>query len=333
MKKWIVLSIITLLIACQSKTESVDLSMYYWKTNFKLSSIEQSFLQENDIDKVYIRYCDVGLKNDLPVPIAPIEWNDEETLPKEVIPVIYIKNEVFLKPNLEINDLVQKLHAYIQQIHSKVSISPTHIQFDCDWSLNSKNQYFEFLKEFKKQTNYDLSATIRLHQIKYFEKTGVPPVDHGVLMYYNMGSIAANDLNSIYDREVALQYISRLSDYPLALDIALPIFSWGVHSREGKIVNVIGGLRAGDFNAISSLKKIKTSTYIVEDEYLYEGRLLQKGDIIKIEEVSEKELLKIAKDLTKYLNQKPKEIILYDLNEKNLENYEKEFFKSVRQGY
>jgi len=199
--------------------------------------------------------------------------------------------------------------------------------------LNSKNQYFEFLKEFKKQTNYDLSATIRLHQIKYFEKTGVPPVDHGVLMYYNMGTIAANDLNSIYDREVALQYISRLSDYPLALDIALPIFSWGVHSREGKIVNVIGGLRAGDFNAISSLKKIKTSTYIVEDEYLYEGRLLQKGDIIKIEEVSEKELLQIANDLTKYLNQKPKEIILYDLNEKNIKSYEKEIFKTIRQGY
>lgn len=333
MKKWIVLYVISLLIACQSKTESVDLSMYYWKTNFKLSSIEQSFLQENDIEKVYIRYCDVGLKNDQPVPIAPIEWNDVETLPKELIPVIYIKNEVFLKPNLEIKDLVQKLHTYIQQIHSKASISTTHIQFDCDWSLNSKNQYFEFLKEFKKQTNYDLSATIRLHQIKYFEKTGVPPVDHGVLMYYNMGTIAANDLNSIYDREVALQYISRLSDYPLALDIALPIFSWGVHSREGKIVNVIGGLRAGDFNDISSLKKIKTSTYIVEDEYLYEGRLLQKGDIIKIEAVSEKELLQIANDLNKYLNQKPKEIILYDLNEKNIKSYEKEIFKTIRQGY
>lgn len=333
MQKWFLFSLLTLFISCQQSKDSVDLSAYYWKTNFSISPLEHTFLEENDIEKLYIRYCDVGLKNEQPIPIAPIEWKEIYFLPKEVVPVIYIKNEVFLKPNLDIKSLVESLHNYIIQINKKTGITTQHIQFDCDWSLDSKTQYFEFLKQFKLHSTTYISATIRLHQIKYYDKTGIPPVDHGVLMYYNMGTITANDHNSIYDRSIAEKYIASLTNYPMHLDIALPIFSWGVHSRNNKIVNVIGGLRTVDFDTISSLKKVKESTYLVNDEYLYKGRLLQKGDVIKVEEVSAKDLELASKDLSKYLNQKPKEIIIYDLDTKNIEGYEKEIFKTIRQGY
>ena len=93
------------------------------------------------------------------------------------------------------------------------------------------------LEAFKKEYRYQLSATIRLHQVKYREETGVPPVDYGVLMYYNMGHISAMGANSIYDRSTALRYLGKLREYPLPLDIALPMFAWGVHSADGQVLN------------------------------------------------------------------------------------------------
>lgn len=319
--------------SCQSVDKEVDLSVYYWKTQFELTPKEVGFLEEHQVNKIYVRYCDVGLKKDEPIPIAPIEWKIKPLNTYEVVPVIYIKNEVFLKPNLDIRDLVRKLELYINQINITAGIKTKHIQFDCDWSLDSKEQFFEFLKQFKQQTNTYLSATIRLHQIKYFEKTGIPPVDHGVLMYYNMGTIAATQQNSIYDRSVAQMYVYSLINYPMHLDIALPVFSWGVHTRNGKVVNVIGGLRTKDFDTIPAIKKSDKTNYVVEEEYLYKGRLLQKGDVVKIEEVSSTALEQATNDLSKYVNKKPKEIIIYDLDSKNFESYEKEIFKIIRQGF
>lgn len=331
MKKWMILLVLYFLYACQSSTPPVALSAYYWKTHYKLRPVEQSFLKEKEIHKLYIRYCDVGLKNNEPVPIAPIEWREITTLPKEIVPVIYIKNEVFLKPHVDIKDLVQKLKIYVQQISAKAGVQTQHVQFDCDWSLQSKEQFFEFLTEFKKDTQWYLSATIRLHQVKYFEKTGVPPVDHGVLMYYNMGTIAPVDENSIYDRSIAQKYVARLSDYPLHLDVALPIFSWGVQIRDHKVVTVIGGMREQDIRQNTVFKKIQDFTYEITEEYVYKGRLLQKGDRIKIEEVSAKDLQQATKDLSTYI--KPREVILYDLDEKNIKYYEQEVFKTIRRGY
>ena len=73
MKKWMILLVLYFLYACQSSTPPVALSAYYWKTHYKLTPVEQSFLKEKEVHKLYIRYCDVGLKNNEPVPIAPID--------------------------------------------------------------------------------------------------------------------------------------------------------------------------------------------------------------------------------------------------------------------
>jgi len=43
-----------------------------------------------------VRYCDVGLRGGEAVPIAPIEMDSLALVGKQVIPVIYLKNEVFL---------------------------------------------------------------------------------------------------------------------------------------------------------------------------------------------------------------------------------------------
>ena len=62
---------------------------------------------------------------------------------------------------------------------------------------------------------------------------------------------------------------------------------------------------------------------------MYKGRLWQKGDILKVEEISPADLYSMKKDLFKYMKHPPKESILYDLNT-SVNNYEKDFFKNFR---
>jgi len=54
----------------------------------------------------------------------------------------------------------------------------------------------------------------------------VPPVDKGLLMFYNMGKISPdlNARNSIYNRADAEAYLESLPNYRLSLDVALPVF-------------------------------------------------------------------------------------------------------------
>ena len=325
MKKYFVILSIFILFSCTSKTEKVPLSFYFWRTAFQLTDTEKEYLNDLEVRRLYVRYFDVALKNAEAIPVAPVIFQ-EKPQGYEVIPVIYIKNEVFLSEN-PTDSLATKVFDYIKQINKSAEITVNEIQFDCDWSLKSKDNYFQFIDEFKK-LHPNLSATIRLHQIKYPEKTGIPKVENGVLMYYNMGVISADDNNSIYEQAIARRYIKSLQNYSLPLDIALPIFSWGVHIRDNQVVNLIGGMRQKDVQN-NHFKKLNENQYQVTDDFVYHGRYLAKDDVIKIEEPSAKQLKEMVTDLRKNIKNKPKEIILYDLSEQNLTEYEKKTYQAV----
>lgn len=323
-KLWMLFSVI-LVLSCTKKTEPIPLSFYYWKTNFQLTETEKQYLNDLDVTKLYIRYFDISLKDSIAIPVAPVVFN-QNVEAYEVVPVVYIKNEVFLQ-NGAADSLAVKVYNYIQQINKSANVSVDEIQFDCDWSLKSKQNYFQFLEEFKK-LHPNLSATIRLHQIKYPDKTGIPDVDKGVLMYYNMGVISSGDNNSIYDRSVAQRYIKSLQNYSLPLNMALPVFSWGVHIRGNQVTNLISGLRVADLNG-DPFEKINENRYKVVEDVVFKGRYLAKNDEIKMEAVSAEQLKEMMHDIKKNSKHKPNEIILYDLNENNLKAYEKEDFKTV----
>ena len=326
MKKiWLLMLLITLLVACSAKTEKINTAFYFWRTSFSLTETEQQYLKDLDVKKLYIRYFDVALQNNQAIPVAPVVFNQKPS-GYNIVPVVYIKNEVFLQ-NGSVDSLAVKVYNYIQQINKSANVSVNEIQFDCDWSLNSKQNYFQFIEEFKK-LHPNLSATIRLHQIKYPEKTGIPSVKTGVLMYYNMGVINAGEDNSIYSQKTAKNYINSLQNYNLPLNVALPVFSWGVHVRSNQVTNLIGGLRVNDLTG-DQFEKISENRYKVLKDVVFKGRYLAKDDEIKIEAVSADQLKEMMHDIKKNSKHKPNEIIFYDLNENNLKAYEKEDFKTV----
>ena len=328
MKKYLILLALAFLIFSCTHREKPAIAFYYWKTVFKLSRLEKETLAENSVKKIYLRYFDIDLDSkNKTFPVSPIRFETNASA-FSIVPVIYIKNKVMLNKELDVRFLAEKTFDFIQQINTTNQIQVQEIQIDCDWTLSSRDTYLKFIESFKKISGKTLSATIRLHQIKYYKKTKIPNVDKGVLMYYNMGNIAADSLNSIYDRNTASKYLESLKNYPLDLDVALPIYSWAVHISEGRVI----GLR--NKIAVSSFQK--DSNFIYENNYLkvkqsnYKtGTFYKVGDILKIESISKNDLLEMSEDLERNLKKTPKEIIFYDLDELNIKNYEKNIFKNI----
>lgn len=317
------------MLSC-TKSEKPVISFYYWKTIFKFSETEKEALKENNVQKLYVRYFDIGIhpESNFPIPISPVRF--EET-PKEyaIVPVIFIQNKVMLQPNLDVKDLAQKTFDFIEQINSKNKIACQEIQIDCDWTLKSKENYLKFIEVFKKLSQKKLSATIRLHQVKYFKKTKIPNVDSGVLMYYNMGSIAPDSLNSIYDKKVADRYLKSLKRYPLHLDFAFPIYSWGVHIRNNKVIGLRSKMNSAALEKDSNFEKTSPIFFRVKHSNYKNGVFYEENDLLKIEEIKPKDLKEMAEDLQDNLVEKPNEIIFYDLDEFNLNTYEKNTFKQI----
>ncbi|WP_433764874.1 hypothetical protein [Flavobacterium ginsenosidimutans] len=318
-----------LMFSC-TKNEKPVISFYYWKTIFKFSKIEKEVLEENNVSKLYVRYFDIGLhpESKFPIPISPIRF---EINPNgyTIVPVVFIQNKVMLQKNLDVEDLAQKTFDFIEQINSKNKIVSQEIQIDCDWSLESKENYLKFIKSFKKLSKKKLSATIRLHQVKYFKKTKIPSVDSGVLMYYNMGSIAPDSLNSIYDQKVAERYLKSLKKYPLHLDFAFPIYSWGVHIRNNKVIGLRSKMNRKELEEDPNFEKTSSIFFRAKQSNYKNGVFYEENDLLKIEEITKENLKEMAEDLQDNLIEKPNEIIFYDLDEFNLNNYEKNTFEQI----
>ncbi|PJJ10455.1 hypothetical protein CLU83_3877 [Flavobacterium sp. 1] len=330
MKKIILFGVILCFcISCQQQEQPV-ISFYYWKTIFRLSPKEKTTLTENEVKRLYIRYFDIDLspQTEKPYPRTPIRFEDTASN-FEIVPVIYIKNKVMLDKKLDVMDLAEKANSFIQQINSKNNIAVHEIQIDCDWTLESKGNYLRFIEVFRKVSNKKLSATIRLHQVKYFKKTKIPNVDRGVLMYYNMGKIAPDSLNSIYDRNIANRYLSSLQNYPLPINIALPLYSWGIHIRDGKIIGLRNKIDINNLKNNNSFVPTKKNWFTVKNSNFTAGVFYKQNDQLKIETISRNDLLEMADDIEENTTQNPKEIIFYDLDEFNLKNYEKNIFKEV----
>ena len=318
-----------LFTACQ-RQESSQNSFYYWKTIFKLSPIEKKTLEDNKVKKLYVRYFDIdwNAKTEQAFPQSPIRF-EHSPANYTIVPVVYIKNEVFLSKHTDLLDLAKKTNHYIGQINTKNHIECQEIQIDCDWTLTSRDNYLEFIDCFKTISGKKLSATIRLHQIKFFKKTKIPNVDSGVLMYYNMGEIAPDSLNSIYDNTIANRYLESLEKYPLALNIALPIYSWGVHSRDGKVIGLKNKLDVNSFEKDTNFIRTSKNEFRVRHSNYKKGSYYKAGDLLKVEGVSKTDLLEMANDLEDHIATTPKEIIFYDLDEFNINKYEESIFEQV----
>jgi hypothetical protein len=293
------------LVACDSKTSSgKEYSFYHWSTTYHPNEVTNELISRGGTFKEYVRFFDltVNKNTDKVYPVATVQFDENlKLLAQEIIPVVYISNEVFLHKDGNEKNLVklaQNTAAKIKRIQNKHLIGKVaikQIQIDCDWTDSTKVNFFEFLRALKKQLpGYIISSTLRLHQVKFKERTGVPPVDMVVLMAYNVGDLGnVKEINSIISNKVTAQYLEKLEDYPLPYDVALPLFEWGVLYRDGKLKGLLRDLTPSLLEAAFA-KVEKENTYKATSDSYVNGIFIYKGDDLRLETVSKEKLQELA---------------------------------------
>jgi hypothetical protein len=312
-----------------------SMAFYHWKSNLDLSQSEESLLLQHKEAPLYLHFMDLVWDEERQFAVPMAQLSIIKPLPKDIsiVPVLFIANEVFEKtPSEQLENMATHVIKRLDDrfFENEEDIREIkEIQVDCDWTLSTKEKYFTFLGYIKNAFDTPISATIRLHQVKFFEKTGVPPVDRGILMFYNMGNL--NDertKNSILDIETAKSYMVNFDKYPLSLDVALPIFSWGVVKRNGRVVHLLTGLEAPDLIDSLQYKNNNGNYQVLESSYL-KSYYCYEGDEIRLETTSQEQLLTATKLLQQYLKKEKRNICFYHLDAKNLQSFPPEYLEKL----
>jgi len=301
------------LLACKRKDIATP-GFYYWKSTFNLDSAQAKILRNAAGNNLYIRFFDITWDDQTKkaYPNAIIHFGQSASGLK-ITPVIYITNKTLDRTSMgDIDSLAINCNKLIGIIASAHKIWYNSIQFDCDWTIETKEKYFNFLLAFRKANHHSLQATIRLHQVKYKKVTGIPPVDKGVLMFYNMGkpNVGAELSNSIYSEKDAAKYVDYIQDYPLELDVALPLFSWALQIRDGHIIQVYEKIKKQELDNSALFRKIG-ETYTAKRSFFLNGIYIKESDIFKLEETDISSLRKAAKQLSEKLPQQNNRTIIY----------------------
>ena len=175
----------------------------------------------------------------------------------------------------------------------KIKMNCKEILIDCDWSEKSKKNYFYLLQKIKLNfPQYALSATVRLWQYKYRKKAGIPPVDKGLLMCYNLTSPTDHTTeNSIGTSKEVEDYITQ-DGYALPLDLALPLYSWSVVFRGNQFKGILSDYDAFVTDTVR-FKKVSATRYLFQDDILIGDSYFRNGDEIRIEKISDAEIKKM----------------------------------------
>ena len=311
----------------QQRPTQITPSFYHWQTTLDLSELEQNYLDTLSAKKIYIKFFDVDWDFTTKQPASHASLQVTTPLPPSfvIIPTVFITNRTLIQiEKAELSNLSMKIADKLLQ---QFNAFPTHtlqaVQFDCDWTVATKDKYFQLLTLLQDQLkDIELSATIRLHQIKYPDKTGIPPVKRGTLMFYNMGEVMdISTENSILDLAIAEQYTASLKEYPLSLDVALPLFQWGVLFRKGKMIQLINQLQAEELSDSTRFLQEATKKWVVLKSTYLNGLYLYKGDFIRLEQVAVEDLETSITLLHPYFEGKKFDLIFYHLEESIIRRY------------
>lgn len=265
-----------------------------------MNNTERDFLQTHRVKRLYLRLFDV-VPSDISnneyevVPNATLTFREAVPEGVEIVPVIYITIDALRLINSPKHNYAQIITQRILNMVDFNDLGTIHeIQLDCDWTQQTQDGYFAFCQAVKEQLKpygIQLSCTIRLWQLA----CACPPVDRGVLMLYNTGSITnPKTQNSILDLNDVNAYLKN-KPYGLPLDYAYPTYSWYVwfHNDTYK----------GLFHDQPSMK-------------------LEAGDVVRYEHVSFDDLRNLDSLVSlKMPGAENASIILYHLDSANLSNY------------
>lgn len=271
------------------------ISYYHWANRY---TDDPNLIRTYAPAKLYLKLLDIGYREQA-LAINPTTLASPPSVP--LIPVVFIDNAALKNAPLDT--------LYAQVLTHIPPKTYSQLQVDCDWTEQTRETYFGFLKRLRADYPH-LSVTLRLHQVKYAQRTGIPPAERAVLMYYNMSDIRdTNTENYILDNKIGKTYLSNFADYPLPLDLALPLYQQMRVIRQGKLVQLINGAEINPAKTV----KIDEQYYRVTQGHYWQEYYLYPDDELRIDAVDKQVLQQSAELLSPIIH--PNEVVFYTLND------------------
>lgn len=296
-------------------------AVYYWKTAQGPSLQEIARADQLGADRLYVRMFDVESKGAAsPALTSSVaeRWSWTDGGNREIVPVVYVVNDIFAAAGFQPAQAAGSLLAGVSRVWGTRSPAWKELQVDCDWTASTRAAYFALLAALRQHLGAQgksLSATIRLHQVKYRNLSGVPPVDRGMLMAYNL--LPPNDAgekSAILDVDELEGYLASVKSYPLALDAALPMFSWVIQWEGERLIGLIDDARAIAELAGPGFARVGPDRFVALDRGSLAGRSVEKGDVFVIDRPGPEAVRQTAVKLCSALRPQARWIALYHLD-------------------
>ncbi len=288
-------SFLFLFTACSSEQEgaSNEVAFYHWKAEAEWTDTIAEALERNEVRTIYMHYFDVDLdeREGKVYPEFVLKEVDRAYQNHRIVPVVFL-TERALKNSESVGRLSERIRELVNEIHRHhFDTIPERVQLDCDWTRSTRGKYFDLLKGLGE--SYEIEVTLRLHQVKYRERTGVPPAERATLMLYNVGELEEFGRNSILDPSIVDPYLSEGTTYPLELDLALPLFGQTIIKDRSGNVRLINEDLGEELEATPShFEREGEGRYKVLKDTLFKGFYLYEGYRLKPERVEKEDILR-----------------------------------------
>jgi hypothetical protein len=320
------------------KPHRIDTAFYYWRTHLRIGTHEQKVLQETGTQTIYLRLFDVdwSAKEQKAVPIGMLQSGPGQGS-LQYIPVVYITQPCLSRlQEQDLPELAANMNKLMTQLCDRYRIRPAELQIDCDWTKNTAGTYFRLLQLLQQESFFTgklLSCTIRLHQVKYTSVNGIPPVDKGLLMVYNMGNLTRyGGHNSILEPDEAKQYLKMLNAYPLPLDVALPLYHWAALFDQQSFKGIVYNIRKEQF-ARNLLRPVDGHLYRVEQDNHTGGYAFKAGQEIRFEAPDRDDLEQIATYIGNKIKDSTFRLAYFHLDSTAMQPYTSADLNAIRKAF
>lgn len=335
----LLLGCLAFLTKCRERTSRhVTPAIYYWKTVYNPTPYELKCWKETGASRVYVRCFDIAADphSGMAKPVGVIRQLQHKP-GTSVIPVVFITQDVLhrLQPD-ELPALAANTSKLLTQLFQPLPPAD-EVQIDCDWTAATREKYFSLLQEMRQQPYFKgktLSATIRLHQIKYRLRSGIPPVDRGLLMCYNMGNLKQPGThNSILDVSLAEDYLQDLHKYPLGLDVALPLFRWCLQFRNGRLKGILRDVPPEAVQRSPIFRHKRGNLFTCVADTVWMDYSFQAGDEIRTETPEIADILKMAAFTAQHIRNDSLRVVLFHSDSLTLAKYPADDLKAIYNAY
>lgn len=328
---WMACAILMSAVGCgptQDDAAPEGNAMYYWRTKFALSPVERQLLADRDVKSLYVKFFDVVADGGVMRPEATMLFADSFPRGVEIVPVVFIDSRAFRQTTPPGNLAAMILSRVDTMLTANGYRPAAELQVDFDWTESNREEYFRLLSclaDSLHRHGRKLSTTIRLHQLSQ----PVPPVDYGSLMVYNTGDYSnPAESNSILSVAAVRPYLKYLKSYRLPLATALPIYSWNLLFHTGKFVAIMRNANPADTALFATMgqNRYMARQYMPLPSAMADVQSRARivpGDMVRHETVAVGLLDSVKSAIDAARPDALRRLTLYHLDEKVIENYDK----------